>query len=172
MINCTLVEPCPLWTESCCGSSGHSRLQRFYSQLMSEASWNNSADNERVKYHIYGRSNTHNVCLIWKRLVQSVTSLSTLSHVCTHIIEITNNVDHAVRFLLGNSLASEFYMPTFRNTLFVPPQWTPQQGTVYNVKKEGGGHLPFQDTDIYRKTDGSLGHKVYRTPTHTSLCLH
>ena len=28
---------------------------------------------------------------------------------------------HIVCFLLGNSLASEFYMPMFRNTLSVPP---------------------------------------------------
>jgi hypothetical protein len=29
-------------------------------------------------------------------------------------------VDYVVYFLLGNSLASEFYMSTFRNTLSVP----------------------------------------------------
>jgi hypothetical protein len=34
------------------------------------------------------------------------------------------------------------------------------------------GHLPFLDIDIYRKTDGSLGHRVYRKPTHTNLYLH
>jgi len=34
------------------------------------------------------------------------------------------------------------------------------------------GHLPFLDIDIYRKTDGSLGHKVYRKSTHTNLYLH
>jgi len=34
------------------------------------------------------------------------------------------------------------------------------------------GHLPFLDIDIYRKTDGSLGHKVYRKPTHINLYLH
>jgi hypothetical protein len=28
-------------------------------------------------------------------------------------------------------------------------------------KKEEDGHLPFLDIDIYRKPDGSLGHKVY-----------
>jgi hypothetical protein len=33
------------------------------------------------------------------------------------------------------------------------------------------GHLPFLDIDFYRKTDGSLGHKVYRKPTHTKLYL-
>jgi hypothetical protein len=37
---------------------------------------------------------------------------------------------------------------------------------------EKDGHLPFLDIDIYRKTDGSLGHKVYRKPTHTTLYLH
>jgi len=34
------------------------------------------------------------------------------------------------------------------------------------------GHLPFLDIDVYRKTDGSLGHKVYWKPTHTNLYLH
>jgi hypothetical protein len=34
------------------------------------------------------------------------------------------------------------------------------------------GHLTFLDIDIYRKTDGSLGHKVYPKPTHTNLYLH
>jgi hypothetical protein len=34
------------------------------------------------------------------------------------------------------------------------------------------GHLPFLDIDIYRKTDSSLGHRVYRKPTHTNLYLH
>jgi len=37
---------------------------------------------------------------------------------------------------------------------------------------EDEGHLPFLDIDINRKTDGSLGHKVYRKPTHTNLYLH
>jgi len=30
----------------------------------------------------------------------------------------------------------------------------------------------FLDMDIYRKMDGSLGHKIYRKPTHTNLYLH
>jgi hypothetical protein len=33
-------------------------------------------------------------------------------------------------------------------------------------------HLPFLDLDIYRRPDGSLGHKVYRNPTHTNLYLN
>jgi len=28
------------------------------------------------------------------------------------------------------------------------------------MEKEEEGHLPFLDIEIYRKTDGSLGHKV------------
>jgi len=40
------------------------------------------------------------------------------------------------------------------------------------MEKEEDGHLPFLDTDIYRKPGGSLGHKVYRKPTHTNLYLH
>jgi len=40
------------------------------------------------------------------------------------------------------------------------------------MEKEEEGHLPFLDTDIYRKTDGSLGHNVYRKPTHTNIYLH
>jgi hypothetical protein len=33
-------------------------------------------------------------------------------------------------------------------------------------------HLPFLNIDVYRKTNGSLGHKVYHKPTHTNLNLH
>jgi hypothetical protein len=40
----------------------------------------------------------------------------------------------------------------------------------FTTEKEG--YLPFLDIDVYRKTDGSLGHKVYREPTHTNLYLH
>ena len=36
---------------------------------------------------------------------------------------------------------------------------------------EEGGHLPFLDVDIYRRNDGSLGHKVYCKPTHINLYL-
>jgi hypothetical protein len=42
----------------------------------------------------------------------------------------------------------------------------------FTMEKGGGGHLPFLDIDVYRKTDGSLGHRVYRKPTHTNLYLH
>jgi hypothetical protein len=37
------------------------------------------------------------------------------------------------------------------------------------METESEGHLPFLDLDIYRRPDGSPGHKVYRRPTHTNL---
>jgi hypothetical protein len=40
------------------------------------------------------------------------------------------------------------------------------------METEEEGYLPFLDIDIYRKTDGSLGHKVYWKSTHTNLYLH
>jgi hypothetical protein len=43
---------------------------------------------------------------------------------------------------------------------------------LLNMEIEDDGHLPFLDIDICRKVDGSLGHKVYRKPTHTNLYLH
>jgi len=42
----------------------------------------------------------------------------------------------------------------------------------FTMEKEEEGHLPFLDIDIYRKRDSSLGHKVYRKPTHTNIYLH
>jgi hypothetical protein len=42
----------------------------------------------------------------------------------------------------------------------------------FTTEKEEEGHLPFLDIEIYRKTDGFLGHKLYRKPTHTNLYLH
>jgi hypothetical protein len=42
----------------------------------------------------------------------------------------------------------------------------------FTMEIEENGHLPFLDIDIYKKEDGSLGHKVYRKPTHTNLYLH
>ena len=42
----------------------------------------------------------------------------------------------------------------------------------FTMEIEEAGHLPFLDIDIYRKMDCSLGHKVYRKPTHTNLYLH
>jgi hypothetical protein len=42
----------------------------------------------------------------------------------------------------------------------------------FTMEKDEEGHLPFLDIDSYRKTNGSLGHKVYWKPTHTNLYLH
>jgi hypothetical protein len=42
----------------------------------------------------------------------------------------------------------------------------------FTMQVEEEGHLPFLDIDMYKKRDSSLGHKVYRKPTHTNLYLH
>jgi len=42
----------------------------------------------------------------------------------------------------------------------------------FTMEIEDEVHLRFLDIDLYRKTDGSLGHKVYRKPTHTNLYLY
>ena len=39
-------------------------------------------------------------------------------------------------------------------------------------KEEEDSHLAFLDLDIYKRMDGSLGHKIYQKPTHTNLYLH
>ena len=42
---------------------------------------------------------------------------------------------------------------------------------ITSIKVDYYSFLPFLDINIYRKLDGSLGHKVYRKPTHTNLYL-
>jgi hypothetical protein len=42
----------------------------------------------------------------------------------------------------------------------------------FTMETESEGHLPFLDIDIYRRPDGSLGHRVYRKATHTNLYLN
>jgi hypothetical protein len=42
----------------------------------------------------------------------------------------------------------------------------------FTMETESEGRLPFLDIEIYRRPDGSLGHKVFRKPTHTNLYLH
>ena len=46
-----------------------------------------------------------------------------------------------------------------------------QEKIQFTIETEKDGHLPFLDIDIYRKPDGTLGHKVYCKPTHTNLYL-
>jgi hypothetical protein len=48
----------------------------------------------------------------------------------------------------------------------------------FTMETEEDNHLPFLDIDIYerpniyKRPDGTLGHKVYRKPTHTNLYLN
>jgi hypothetical protein len=46
------------------------------------------------------------------------------------------------------------------------------QSIQFTMETESEGHLPLLDLDIYRRPDDSLGHKVYRKPTHTNLYLN
>jgi len=40
------------------------------------------------------------------------------------------------------------------------------------METNSNSHLPFLDIDIYRRPDGSMGHSVYKKPTHTDLYLN
>jgi hypothetical protein len=42
----------------------------------------------------------------------------------------------------------------------------------FTMETESNSHLPFLDIGIYRRPHGSLGHRVYRKPTHTNLFLN
>jgi hypothetical protein len=42
----------------------------------------------------------------------------------------------------------------------------------YIMEAEIDGHLPFLDTVIYRRVNGSLGHTTHRKHTHINLCLN
>ena len=44
---------------------------------------------------------------------------------------------NVVRFLLGNSVESEFYMPTFRNTLSVPSSYAGRYEERLDLRKVG-----------------------------------
>jgi hypothetical protein len=46
------------------------------------------------------------------------------------------------------------------------------QNIAFAMEVEKQGTLPFLDVLAKRRTDGSLGHSMYRKPTHTDLSLH
>jgi hypothetical protein len=53
--------------------------------------------------------------------------------------------------------------------------WLPEQCPPEHSVQRGDGkrrHLSFLDIDIYRRSDVSLGHKVYCKPTHNILYLN
>jgi hypothetical protein len=53
----------------------------------------------------------------------------------------------------------------FQNT------WTLCQNIQFTWRQRDG-HCPFQSTDICRRLNGSLGHKLYYKPTSTNFCLN
>ena len=65
-----------------------------------------------------------------------------------------------IRFLVGNSSASEFYMPTFRNTLSVPSSYA-GRSTYLRMKTE---QTEFFETSAYKShtpgncSEGSIKH--------------
>jgi hypothetical protein len=40
------------------------------------------------------------------------------------------------------------------------------------MEAETDGHIPFLDTNVHRRPDGSFRHRVHRKPTHTNLYLN
>jgi hypothetical protein len=42
----------------------------------------------------------------------------------------------------------------------------------FTKETERDGNIPFPHTDVYRRSDSSLGHTVYRKPTHRNLYLN
>ena len=62
------------------------------------------------------------------------------------LISDFRNVLSVVCFLLGNSPASEFYMPTFQNTLSVPSSWT---GRYLPAYEDGARELPRRKHTTY-----------------------
>ena len=42
----------------------------------------------------------------------------------------------------------------------------------FTMEQEGGNSISFLDVKVHRHADGSLGHSVYRKPTHTDRYLH
>jgi hypothetical protein len=46
------------------------------------------------------------------------------------------------------------------------------QSIQFTMEMERDSHLPFLDIEIYRRPDGSLGHRVYCKSTHTNLYLN
>jgi hypothetical protein len=51
-----------------------------------------------------------------------------------------------------------------------PPEQHKPKHPIYHRNRNS--HLPFLDIDIYRRTEGNLGHAVYKKPTYTNFYLN
>ena len=86
---------------------------------------------------------------------------------------LVSNIHHVLNvvcFLLGNSPASEYYMPTFRNTLSVPSSQAYEDGTVCSetlaYKNETPGNYPEESIQQMLNQTGHPGPKVM----HNKMC--
>jgi len=70
--------------------------------------------------------------------------------ICTCFISVL----FVVFFLLGDYKAPEFYMPTFRNTLFHLRKFTPPMKTEQSVPKRR--HIKFRRRGITRKKEYNI----------------
>jgi hypothetical protein len=70
------------------------------------------------------------------------------------LVRPDNNIHEAVCLLLGNSLASEFYVPTFRNTLSVPSSQADRTDSVQKCP-----HVKFRRQGITEKK----AYNIYNT---------
>ena len=93
---------------------------------------------------------------------------------------------NVVCFLLGNSAASEFYVPTFRNTLSVPSSWADRSTPVRpwrlnrqsvpkrrHIKIQTPGNYPeesIQQASIYSSDVISCICHSYHMPENYNLC--
>ena len=72
------------------------------------------------------------------------------NHIHNLLLHLTENTLHVECFLLGNSSASEFYVPTFRDTLLVPSS----QAVRYEYGKDSvpkRRHIKFRRRGIAQK---------------------
>jgi hypothetical protein len=76
-----------------------------------------------------------------------------------------------IQEMLGSNLSQETNLSWQVFFIFLHPLMQMLHNT-FTMETESEGHLTFLDLDIYRRPDGSLGHKVYRNSTHNNLYLN
>ena len=88
------------------------------------------------------------VCRLSHYFWQTYDMCFCVGHLTVFLISKFRRVLNAVCFLLGNSPASEFYMPTFRNTLFHLHRQVGMKYTAYKPVYEDGTDSVFRNVGI------------------------